>query len=307
MTRQSNRIPEDKISRRFFIDLINAYPPASNYQNDSRIYLQARFYEISNREDFFNCAINASEKISKSRSQNVFINYEEFTSGSTGNPKQCLRPSISWHLEFKRLRDLLDNSIRFNHPLSPWPNQIFYYSRYGKSSFSYTDTDVPPLHVEKFVYNNVEVLFQKIEALKEPFILSGSPSSIVDLIDLGIDHFTPAMILISGERCPEPILRKIKGLSASITNLIVAREFGLIGFQCRTTKLYHFFSNCLAISRNQDGKLTVQDPANYLNPKPIVTDDDIGFLEEHVCECGFEGLSTSQFEGRPYDKGYPAL
>lgn len=64
--------------------------------------------------DFLTDARAAAQQIVESRSQNVFINYEEFTSGTTGNQKQCLRPSISWHLEFRRLRDLLDWAVEYH-------------------------------------------------------------------------------------------------------------------------------------------------------------------------------------------------
>lgn len=307
MSTQLTRILEDKVSRRFFNDLLEAYPSVIQYPPKCRYYLRTKTKTALGSSEFLAEVEAAAQRIVASRSQNVFINYEESTSGTTGSPKQCLRPSISWHLEFRRLRDVLDLAIKCYGIPPPWPDRIFYYSRYGKSSFAYSDKDEPPIHVEKYVYENVEAIFRRMEDQKQPFILSGSPSSIIDLIDLGADQFNPKMILISGERCPEKIFDRIQRVTNPVINLVVAREFGLVGWQCTLTKMFHFFSNSLLISRSQHGKLIVRDPANYLTINPPAEDDDIDILEEHVCECGFEGLSTSYFEGRPYDKGYPAL
>lgn len=304
---QQTRIIEDRVSRQYFCELLDSYPAASRYELKARNYLTPAEPELHDGESFLTLANDAADQVVNNRAQNVFVNYEEFTSGSTGRPKQCLRPSISWHLEFKRLRDLLDNVIQNKDLSSPWPTRLFYYSRYGRSTFNYKNTGIPTIHVEKFVYDNVEDLFQKLEDTVEPFILSGSPSSIVDLIDLGVDQFTPTITLISGERCPVHIFDQIERISEAVANMLVAREFGLIGFQCKVSNLYHFFSNCLEISRNKNAELVVKDPSNYLNPSPIVTEDKIGPLEHGICACGFEGLSTAHFEGRPYNKGYPAL
>lgn len=307
MSFQPTSIIEDKVSRRFFGGLLEAYPTAFTLAPTKRYYLPRETKRVIGHLDFLSESKIAAQRVVECRSQNVFINYEEFTSGSTGKKKQCLRPSISWHIEFSRLRDLLDWAVDFYGIQLPWSQQIFYYSRYGKSSFTYSDNSVPSIYVEKYVYRNVELLFDRLEANKQPFILSGSPSSIIDLIDLGVDQFQPQIILLSGERCPPHLFQRIGQLSRPTLNLIVARELGLIGFQCPTTRLFHLFSRSLSTSRSEEGKLIMSDPANYLTSTPPNLSDSIDPLFEHICECGFTGLSTQRYEGRPYDKGYPAL
>lgn len=272
-----------------------------------RHYLRTKIKTALGRSDFLTEVEAVAQNVASSRSQGVFINYEESTSGTTGSPKQCLRPSISWHLEFQRLRDLLDLSVKCCDISPPWPNRVLYYSKYGTSSFIYSDSDEPCIHVEKYVYGNVEAIFRRMKEEKDSFILSGSPSSIIDLIDLGADEFKPKFIFIAGEQCPDNVFERIQRLASPVINLLVAREFGLVGWQCPLTKIFHFFSNSLLISRSLRGKLVVRDPSNYLTKNIPAETDDIGVLEEHICECGFAGLSTKNFEGRPYDKGYPAL
>ncbi|MDX8353243.1 hypothetical protein, partial [Cognatiyoonia sp. IB215182] len=148
MSFQPTSITEDKVSRCFFSGLLEAYPTAFTLAPTKRYYLPTETKRVLGHLDFLSESKIAAQRVVECCSQNVFINYEEFTSGSTGNKKQCLRPSISWHLEFSRLRDLLDWAVEFYGNQPPWPQQIFYYSRYGQSSFTYSDNSIPSIHVD---------------------------------------------------------------------------------------------------------------------------------------------------------------
>ena len=307
MVRKKNWIAEDKVSRVYFRKILNSYPNALLQEGKSNLDSGPAVLGSPDETNYFDVVKDAVEPVLRAKSQNIFVNYEEFTSGSTGLPKQCLRPSISWHMEFLRLRELVGSALLGTTMPFHRANHIMYYSRYGQSSFVYTDTGGPPLHVEKYVYDNVEDMFERLSAFHEPFILSGSPSSMIELLDLGFDQFSPALVLLSGERCPKLIKNRIKILSPHIINMIVARETGLLGFECPLSTTYHFFSNCLKVSRNTAGRLQVADPTNYLRPQPLSTDDEIAELVEDICDCGFNGLSSTKFEGRPYKKSYPAL
>lgn len=259
------------------------------------------------RGGFFEEIENATKFMNTKEAQNLFKNYEEYTSGSTGKPKQCLRTSLSWHIEFLRLRELLDFTTSNFKGRDGRPQHIFYYSKYGKSSFSYTDTSQKDLHIEKYVYDNVEDLFDRLSAFQRPFILSGSPSSLIELLDLGFEKFTPSIVILAGENCPSHAKVRISQISPTVLNAIVAREVGLLGFQCPGGPSYHYFSNCLRIERDALWRLQIEDPSNYLINHPISTGDDISELQEETCHCGFSGVSSRSFQGRKFDKGYPAL
>ena len=293
------KLPSDNIALAHFSDLIFSY--RSVFSNvKSRFYLRNEIAACNGYADFKREISDACKNIRENTNDFLFRTYEEFTSGSSGEPKKCIRPSISLHLEFMRLRDLLDGCRKWIQ--TPSALEILYYSRYGSTSFQYTDRILPSIEIYKYTYDHAQDLYEHMSS-SDDYILSGSPSSIIELAEMGFTEHSPQLIMLSGEHTPSDIWTEISYWSSNLLNVLVAREFGLFGFECFHRDKFHFFSNCLAVTNDSQKKLRVSDPANYLESgSPVTTNDFVDRLFLDECICGFKGTSAHQFQGRNYRK-----
>lgn len=305
-TLMTRELDYDGLSREFFKEILCKYYPQFDIDASKRRYLNVSASDISSTQKYFELLKQSVRNNQIPSLQKLFSTYVDFTTGSTGSKKICIRPSVSLHLEHLRLRDLLDGILwsRGTQIVST----IFYYSRYGTSTFTYKDRIFPELTMKKFVYDNVESLYDELRKRHAPYILSGTPSSIVDLLELGFDCFSPELVFIAGEECPGKIRLRIENQLGQVVNLIAAREFGLLGFECPTTDGYHFFDNTVRCTSNGKGQLLVSEPMNYCVPyKNYELGDSVEGFHQHRCSCFFRGPYVSAYKGRPYGKAYPPL
>ena len=296
-------IPFDGPAAVYFDDYISSYVPQFFNYDHLRNYLSSITAENTSKDEYQKSLIQNSKKLNISGLKFLYSSYSDFTTGSTGERKQCFRPSISIHFEFLRLRDLLDGVNCYFGGVNS--RKIIYYSRYGKNSFRYDDYNGSRIIVRKFNYINIQDLFDYLGGERSGFILSGTPSSIVELLDLGVSEFKPELVLLAGEACPEEVRARIEEELGRSINSVVARECGLIGFECPSGGEYHFFDNNIQIRRSGSGSLHVRDPFNYCEPNTEFSlGDQVGYLEHKECVCGFSGLSAPYYKGRPYAKPY---
>lgn len=186
--------------------------------------------------------------------------------------------------------------------------QIFYYSRYGHHSFTYIDRYHRPLHITKYVPSTLQHFYDRVTRPSNSFILSGSPSSIIELIDFGFDRVTPTLIILSGENCPIDVRDRILKFCNTVLNIYVAREFGVLGVQCLYSSIFHLFSNCFYFALSDTRNMTVTDPTNYCqtyNSYPV--GDQVDYLNKANSKCGIHSQIIANLTGRPYGKPYPAL
>lgn len=99
-------IPYDFLALRHFHHVMSTYTPI--YVSSSPFYLPSNERETLSHNDYYQILQSSFDRNLSLGYNRLFGVYEEFTSGSTNIPRKCLRPSISWHLEFLRLRDILD-------------------------------------------------------------------------------------------------------------------------------------------------------------------------------------------------------
>jgi hypothetical protein len=296
----------DGLSWKYFEGILAEYHPQFPAPLGRRLYLPMAPTKDAYPEEYYKKIQGLAQSSNFRPWKNLFLTYLDFTSGSTGEKKDCFRPSVSIHLEILRLRDILDyfaqqKTLRF-------ARKIYYYSRYGADTFRYIDKALPSLEIAKYVYDNLGDLYDDLLKQEEPFILSGTPSSIVDLLEIGFDYFSPELVILAGEECPVDVRINIEQKLAPTINLIVTREFGLLGCECPTSGAFHFFTNSVKCMGDGSGRLRVTEPLNYcMNYKNYSVDDYIEGFANRKCVCGFYGAYASAYRGRAYRKPYPPL
>lgn len=296
----------DGLSWKYFEDILVQYHPQFPVTSGRRLYLPTTLTANGAADEYYRRIEFAARNSNSKAWTDLFLTYRDFTSGSTGEKKDCLRPSISIHLELLRLRDILDYFVKMKS--ARFSERIYYYSRYGTNTFRYVDDKQPRIEMLKYVYSNIEHLHDELEERNDPFILSGTPSSIIDLLEIGFGRFSPELVIIAGEECPEDVQIRIEQELAPTINLIVTREFGLLGCKCPTTDRFHFFSNSVRCVSDSSGRLRVTEPLNYcMRYKNYSIDDFVEGFSNDTCICGFQGACASEYKGRSYRKAYPPL
>ena len=291
-------IPYDYLSASFFSELLHE----EHYQANSSdvLHLNSEFYSF--------IAYYFKERSVLDFSKNFYL-YDEYSSGHSGKAKTCTRPSISQHLEMRRLKQMLD--FLFANYTSGFCDEIYYYSRYGRTVYEYIDHSNTKLSLKKYTEHNVEKLYKDLRTVNDnSFILSGSPSSIADLYLFEFMNFRPAITLLSGEKCPLDLKTKIARHSDFVVNMYVMREFGLLGFECpkQCEGKIHLFSNHFEFNLNDANALLVTDPSNYiLKYRKYNTGDVVESINFEHCKCGVSSTTIRGFSGRNYNKPYPAL
>ena len=314
------RIPYDHLSRsqnssnvelyeKFYLDLPSNYQRMLEFRNES---LEA-LWSLAERHIPHKIYSDQNKIIQKTKKRmpprlisrpSAFHIYREQTSGSSGRPLEILRPSKSLHRETLRWHYV--NGIYSD--LGRAPDVILYVSHYSKSRpYVHLDqTTASLLTIKTNISDLKKCNIRLLNDVLSPFVLSGTPSSLVELKDsIDASNIRPSYIQLAGEECPPRIEESLTGaFHARCFRLIASREFGLLAFQCPGCGSYHLLESDFEFSSSTDKDIIITDATNdhmlFLN----YCTGDKGLIVRQINACNLPWPSMRNFSGRPYGKKY---
>lgn len=224
------------------------------------------------------------------------------TSGSTGQPVTVLRSRSAVLLDTGLLR-LLAERFAISLTLAPTRSSLIFVQQDTWS----LEERMPLLGMGRFyrfplgspTWDSPEHLFAFLAA-NDGVILSSSPQSLTQLMDLYEQHdgppMRPAVVLSSGSHISDAIRRRAtERFQAPVVNLYATVEAGIVAMQCPRGDALHVESTSIVECLGPEGRPVAPGTLGELvitdlrNPKfPIVRyrNGDFGVLGTGRCACG---------------------
>jgi phenylacetate-CoA ligase len=151
-----------------------------------------------------------------------------------------------------------------------------------------------------------------------PEVMYGYPSALVQLgrfiEERGLEPIRVRKIFTTAERLGGAIRKQLNRLyGGEVFNLYCTREYGCIGFECRTHQGFHVDTGSVFLEIVKDGRrvepgesgeIVITDLLNYGMPFIRSRTGDMGMLSSQPCECGSRLPLLKNLDGRSSDLIY---